>query len=176
MREQVIVWDLETIPDLEAFAAASNLQGKPESEVRDGMGDKFPKLVSHKIACIGALVVSRSTAGWQVDALGAPHIGERSEKDLIPALLEDDDSRVRLMAADKILERKGRDRGYGSKLAHEDVTPMDPELETKRREVLGAFMAFLSEKARGLHRDMPGMFDITQALPRKKLDGNGSGR
>ena len=65
MREQVIVWDLETIPDLEAFAAASNLQGKPESEVRDGMGDKFPKLVSHKIACIGALVVSRSTAGWQ---------------------------------------------------------------------------------------------------------------
>ena len=64
------------------------------------------------------------------------------------------------------LERKGRDRGYGSKLGHEDVTPVDPELETKRREVLGAFMAFLSEKARGLHR---GICRACSTSPRRYL-------
>ena len=44
MEEHVIVWDLEIIPDLEAYAAVADLQGKPEAEVRDGMGDKFPNL------------------------------------------------------------------------------------------------------------------------------------
>ena len=77
MPEQVIVWDLETIPDLEAFAAVADLLGKPEDEVRDGMGDKFPKHIFHRIACIGALIASRASEGWQVDAIGAPHIGER---------------------------------------------------------------------------------------------------
>ena len=61
MQEHVIIWDLETVPDLEAFAAVADLQGKPETEVRDGMGDKFPKLVFHKIVCIGALIASPST-------------------------------------------------------------------------------------------------------------------
>jgi 3'-5' exonuclease len=88
MPEQVIVWDLETVPDLEAFAAVADLQGKPETEVREGLGEKFPKLVFHKIVCIGALIASRSPEGWQVDAIGAPHIGERSEKDLIQSFVD----------------------------------------------------------------------------------------
>ena len=88
MPEQIIVWDLETIPDLEAFAAVADLQGKPEDEVRDGMGDKFPKHIFHRIACIGALIASRLPEGWQVDAIGAPHIGERSEKDLIQSFVD----------------------------------------------------------------------------------------
>jgi hypothetical protein len=37
MPEQVIVWDLETIPDLEAFAAVTDIQDKPETEIREGM-------------------------------------------------------------------------------------------------------------------------------------------
>jgi 3'-5' exonuclease len=33
--------------------------------------------------CIGALVAHRESDCWAVDALGAPHVGERSEKQLI---------------------------------------------------------------------------------------------
>ena len=47
------------------------------------MGDKFPKHIYHSIICIGALVARREDTHWAVTALGAPHIGERSEKELI---------------------------------------------------------------------------------------------
>ena len=79
----VIVWDLETIPDLRGFAAANGHDGKSDPEVREAMGDKFPKHIYHSIICIGALVARRDNARWEVTALGAPHIGERSEKELI---------------------------------------------------------------------------------------------
>ena len=38
---------------------------------------------------IGALVAHREDGGrWTVDALGAPHVGERSEKELIASFVE----------------------------------------------------------------------------------------
>ena len=40
------------------------------------------------VESIGALIASRSTDAWQVDAIGAPHIGERSEKDLIQGFVD----------------------------------------------------------------------------------------
>jgi predicted PolB exonuclease-like 3'-5' exonuclease len=41
------------------------------------------------IICIGALVARREEGGhWLVDALGAPHVGERSEKELIASFVE----------------------------------------------------------------------------------------
>jgi hypothetical protein len=43
MKPSVIVWDLETVPDLGGFAAANDLVGKSEVEVREAIGDKFPK-------------------------------------------------------------------------------------------------------------------------------------
>jgi predicted PolB exonuclease-like 3'-5' exonuclease len=88
VQKHIIVWDLETVPDLEAFAAASSLDGKPETEIRGELGDKFPKLIFHRIVCIGALIASRAPNGWQVNAIGAPHIGERSERDLIQGLVD----------------------------------------------------------------------------------------
>src|ERR1044071_4014120 len=89
MSEQtVIVWDLETVPDLAAAARMLDLSNAPEAEVREALGDGFPKHPLHKIACIGALIASRQPEGWRVDALGAPHIGERSETDLIKAFAE----------------------------------------------------------------------------------------
>jgi predicted PolB exonuclease-like 3'-5' exonuclease len=89
MREQtVIVWDLETIPDLEAAARALDMSGSTAEEVRSALGSEFPKYPLHKIACVGALVSSRGPFGWQVDALGAPHIGDRSEADLIRAFVQ----------------------------------------------------------------------------------------
>ena len=35
----VLVWDIETIPDLRGFAAASGLDGKKDDEVRTEMGN-----------------------------------------------------------------------------------------------------------------------------------------
>jgi 3'-5' exonuclease len=43
MKPSIIVWDLETVPDLAGFAAANDLVGKSDVEVREALGDKFPK-------------------------------------------------------------------------------------------------------------------------------------
>jgi predicted PolB exonuclease-like 3'-5' exonuclease len=85
----LIVWDIETVPDLKGFAAANGHAGMSDDEVRAELGDKFPKHVYHAIICIGALVAHREEAGhWIVDAIGAPHVGERSEKDLITSFVD----------------------------------------------------------------------------------------
>jgi 3'-5' exonuclease len=76
----IIVWDIETVPDLKGFAA--------DEEIRAAMGDKFPKHIYHSIICIGALVAHREDGPWKVSAIGAPHVGERSEKALITAFVD----------------------------------------------------------------------------------------
>jgi 3'-5' exonuclease len=87
MKPNVMVWDLETYPDLQGFAAVNYLVGKTDTEVRELMGDKFPKHIYHSIACIGALIAHRANDHWAVDAIGAPHIGDRTEKELIEAFV-----------------------------------------------------------------------------------------
>ena len=52
MKPSVIVWDLETVPDLGGFAAAHDLVGKSDLEVREAIGDKFPKHIYHSIECL----------------------------------------------------------------------------------------------------------------------------
>src|SRR5262245_11259857 len=84
----VIVWDIETIPDLKGFAAAHGHLGKSDEEIRTEMGDKFPKHIYHSIVCIGALLAHREDELWKVDALGAPHVGERPEKLLISSFVD----------------------------------------------------------------------------------------
>jgi 3'-5' exonuclease len=88
MKPSVIVWDLETVPDLGGFAAANDLVGKSDAEVREAIGDKFPKHIYHSIVCIGALIAHREPDHWAVDAVGAPHVGERTERELIAAFCE----------------------------------------------------------------------------------------
>jgi 3'-5' exonuclease len=66
------------VPDLSGFAAANDLVGKSDVEVREAIGEKFPKHIYHSIVCIGALILR---TGSPVDAIGAPHVGERTEKD-----------------------------------------------------------------------------------------------
>jgi predicted PolB exonuclease-like 3'-5' exonuclease len=85
--ETVLIWDIETVPDLEGFAAANNLVGRPLEEIRNAMGDKFPKPFYHSIICIGALIAQPGLHGWKIKALGAPHVGERTEGDLIAAFV-----------------------------------------------------------------------------------------
>jgi predicted PolB exonuclease-like 3'-5' exonuclease len=84
----VIVWDIETVPDLKGFAAANGHDGKTDDEIRAELGEKFPKHIYHSIICIGALIAHWENERWVVDALGAPHVGERSERDLIVAFVD----------------------------------------------------------------------------------------
>jgi predicted PolB exonuclease-like 3'-5' exonuclease len=88
MKPSVIVWDLETVPDLAGFAAANDLVGKSDVEVREAIGDKFPKHIYHSIVCIGALIAHWEQDHWAVAAFGAPHVGERTEKELITAFCD----------------------------------------------------------------------------------------
>jgi hypothetical protein len=65
MKPSVIVWDLETVPDLPGFAAANDLVGKRDADLREALGNRFPKHIYHTIVCIGALVAHReSRRGW----------------------------------------------------------------------------------------------------------------
>jgi hypothetical protein len=68
----VIVWDLETVPDLAGFAAPNDLVGQSDADVREALGNKFPKQIYHAIVCIGALVAHRE-ANATVPALGDIH-------------------------------------------------------------------------------------------------------
>ena len=45
--KSVIVWDIETVPDLEGYARVHKLEGKPDDEIRAAMGSKFPKPIYH---------------------------------------------------------------------------------------------------------------------------------
>jgi predicted PolB exonuclease-like 3'-5' exonuclease len=88
MSNSIIAWDIETIPDLKGFAAANDHAGKSDDEIRAAMGDKFPKHIYHSIICIGALVAHQEDGRWIVDAVGAPHVGERPEKALISSFVD----------------------------------------------------------------------------------------
>lgn len=84
----VLVWDIETVPDVRGFAAANGLIGRSDDEIRAVLGDKFPKHIYHSIICIGALIAHHDGDHWIVDALGAPYVGERPEKELINSFVD----------------------------------------------------------------------------------------
>jgi predicted PolB exonuclease-like 3'-5' exonuclease len=65
-----------------------DLGSATDAEVREAIGPGFPKHPLHKIVCIGALMASRQPEGWRADALGAPHVGERTEAKLISDFVE----------------------------------------------------------------------------------------
>ena len=84
----VVVFDLETIPDLEAVSRIHAIEPHDEGQAQEIVGTKFCKLPLHRIACIGALIAESSDNGWIVRSLGAPHIGDRSEADLIASFAD----------------------------------------------------------------------------------------
>ena len=88
MTQNILVWDIESVPDLRRFALANELYTQSDPAIREKIGDKFPKHVFHSIICIGALVAHRDPDRWIVDAIGAPHIGERDEKELIQTFVD----------------------------------------------------------------------------------------
>lgn len=84
----LVVFDLETVPDLEAVSRVNGLIEHDDAVAEGIVGEKFPKLPLHKIACIGAVIAERLDDRWAVRSLGAPHMGERSEAELISAFSE----------------------------------------------------------------------------------------
>ncbi|MFT4954594.1 MAG: putative PolB exonuclease-like 3'-5' exonuclease [Brevundimonas sp.] len=84
----VVVFDLETIPDLEAVSRMHGVEPHDDAQARGIVGEKFCKLPLHRIACIGALIAESSDNGWIVRSLGAPHLGDRSEADLIASFAD----------------------------------------------------------------------------------------
>ena len=87
MYPSAIIWDLETATDLARYAAVNGLEGKSDSDLLEELGDKFQKHIYHSILCIGAVIVRREGDHWVIDSIGAPHVGERSEKELITAFV-----------------------------------------------------------------------------------------
>ena len=59
---KVIVWDIETVPDVKGFAAANGHVGKTDEEVRAELGDKFPKHIYHSNICLGHWLRTGKTA------------------------------------------------------------------------------------------------------------------
>lgn len=88
MSKFAIIWDLETIPDLAAFKRINGTPDITDAEAEELHGDKFAKLPLHLIACIGAVIAERGEWGWRVISLGAPHIGNRSEAEIITAFVD----------------------------------------------------------------------------------------
>jgi hypothetical protein len=88
LTRHAIIFDLETIPDLAAAARIHGTALGDDDAARQELGDKFPKLPLHKIACIGAVVAEQTGGVWVVRSISAPHIEERSEADLIQPFVE----------------------------------------------------------------------------------------
>lgn len=87
MNDHVLVWDLETVPDLPCVARVHGLASDDPDACREALGDKFPKLPFHQIACIGALIAERRDGAWHVLSLGAPHMGERTEAEMLTSFV-----------------------------------------------------------------------------------------
>lgn len=85
----VLVFDLETVPDVQAWAAAAGMHGHTEKALREQMGDKFPRQIFHRIVCLGALLADRGADGvWRVTGLEAPTLAERGERELIQEFVD----------------------------------------------------------------------------------------
>jgi hypothetical protein len=59
-----------------------------DDNIRALMGEKFPSTSTTQSSVLGALVGHLENGYWAVDALGAPHVGERCEKSLISSLVD----------------------------------------------------------------------------------------
>jgi 3'-5' exonuclease len=79
----VLVFDLETVPDLDAVARVHRLDPADADAVRAALGRGFPKPIYHQIVALGALAAEQVAGVWRVRALGAGHAGERDEAGLI---------------------------------------------------------------------------------------------
>src|SRR4051812_13233398 len=86
--DTVISFDLETIPCVATAARVHGLDESDDAAAREKLGEKFPKLIFHRIVCIGALIAERVEGVWIVRSLGAPSIADRTEAELIQSFAD----------------------------------------------------------------------------------------
>ena len=86
--DTILAFDLETCPCLPTVARVHGLNEADEAAAREVLGEKFPKLIFHRIVCIGALIAERIEGVWIVRSLGAPSIAERTEAELIQSFVD----------------------------------------------------------------------------------------
>lgn len=79
----ILVYDLETVPDLDAVARVHRLDPADTAAVRAALGKGFPRPIFHRIVALGALAAEQVAGVWRVRALTAGHAGERDEAALI---------------------------------------------------------------------------------------------
>lgn len=79
----VLIFDLETVPDLDAVARVHRLDPVDAEAVRAALGKGFPKPIFHRVVALGALAAEQVAGVWRVRTLGASHAGERDEAALI---------------------------------------------------------------------------------------------
>ena len=65
----VIIWDIETIPDLNGFTAANGHDGKTDENIRAALGDKISTIRSS--ALVPWLLTGKMAAGRSM------HLGRR---------------------------------------------------------------------------------------------------
>ena len=79
MDDYVIVWDLETVPDLAAVARINGLPVTETSLVREALGEKFQTSIPlHRVHWRADRAAHNGSWPMEVVALGAPHIGYRT--------------------------------------------------------------------------------------------------
>jgi len=97
-----VVFDLETIPNLEAARAllgaaptVSDVEIRQALSVRYARANQVPaeafiKLPMHQIVCIGALYAEREEVGatWKVTGSGSGCVDQRSERDLVATFMD----------------------------------------------------------------------------------------
>jgi predicted PolB exonuclease-like 3'-5' exonuclease len=83
MAADVLVFDLETVPDVTGFARAENMTRHSEREVRRQMGEKVARQLFQRIICIGSLAAKRVDGAWRPASLDSPHQPEQDERALI---------------------------------------------------------------------------------------------
>jgi 3'-5' exonuclease len=76
----VIIWDIETVPDLKGFAAANRHVGKSDDEVR--------AITRSSVLGRWLRTEKTSVAGLWMRSGHRTHVGERSEKELIASFVD----------------------------------------------------------------------------------------
>lgn len=98
MDETVVVFDLETSLDRSALARAHKLAEDDAEACNEVLSENFPKPIFHQIEAIGVLRAKLNAGAWTIEALGAPHRGARSERELIAGFVRSlEESKPRLV-------------------------------------------------------------------------------
>ena len=84
----LIAWDVKTVPDLQAFAAAKGLEAKSDDEIRDAMGPETSNPLYRSIICIAWLIAHFEADRWTVNSIYAEHVASKSEQELIGAFFD----------------------------------------------------------------------------------------